>query len=52
MASESVEPMRVGRRDQWLPKAGRYSYRAAIRIEEAHVKMAKFDGIEAIYFSK
>jgi hypothetical protein len=52
MAPECVELMRVGRGDQWFPKTGRYSFRAAIRIEEAHVKMAELDGVEAIYFFK
>ena len=52
MAAKSVEPMRVGGGDQWFAKARRHSFRAAIRIEQAYVKMAELDRVEAIYFSK
>jgi hypothetical protein len=52
MAPKRMQPMRVGRGDQWLVKARRHSFRAAIRIKQANVKMAKLDRVKAIYFSK
>src|SRR4029450_9017187 len=52
MPSEGVQPVRIGGGDQWFTKARRHPFRAAIRIEEALVKMAEFDRIEAIDFGK
>ena len=52
MAAEGVQPMRVGRCDQWFAKTRRHSFRTAIRIKEAYVKMAELDGVETIYLLK
>ena len=52
MTPKSVEPMRVGGGDQWFAKTRRHSFRTAIGIKEAYVKMAELDCIEAIYLSK
>jgi len=52
VAAEGMQPMRVGRGDQWFPKTRRHSFRTAIRIKEAYVKMAKLDVVETIYLLK
>jgi len=52
MSSERVQSMRIGCGNQRFAKARRHSFRAAIRIEEALVKMAELDRIEAIDFGK
>ena len=49
MPAKGVQPMRVGRGDQWFAKTRRHSFGTAIRIKEADVKMAELDGVEAIY---
>ena len=44
--------MRIGGGDQRFAKTRRHPFRAAIRVEEALVKMAELDRIEAIDFGK
>src|SRR5437764_11282941 len=48
--AEGVEPMRVGRCDEWFAETFGDFDRAAIRIEKAAPEMAELDGIEAIDF--
>jgi hypothetical protein len=50
MPSKGVQPMRVRSGNQRLSKPRCYSFCAAIRIEEANVKMTEFDGVETIDF--
>ena len=50
MPSKGVQPMRVRSGDQRFAKPGRHSFCAAVRIEEANVKMTEFDGVETIDF--
>ena len=44
--------MRIGCGNQRFAKTRRHSFRAAIRVEEALVKMAELDRVEAIDFGK
>ena len=52
MPPERMQPVRVGSRDQRLAKSRRNFCRAAIRIQETLVKVAKFNRVETIYFFK
>jgi len=52
MPPEGMQPVRVGSRNQRLAKLRCNFRRAAIRIQETLVKMAKFNRVETIYFSK
>lgn len=52
MAPESVEAMRVRRGNERFAKTRRHFFCAAVRIKEAHVKMAELDGVKAVYFLK
>jgi len=50
MVTKRVQPMSIGRGDQWLAKTRRHLFRATIWIQEAFVKMANFNRVEAIDF--
>ena len=50
MAAESMQPMRVRCCDQRFAKFRRDRGRAAVRVQEAFVKMTKLDRVEAIDF--
>ncbi len=52
MPPEGMQPVRVGSRNQRLAKLRCNFRRAAIRIQETLVKMAKFNRVETIYFFK
>lgn len=52
MTAERVQLVRIGRGDQWFPEPPRHSFRAPVRIEQAFVKMAELNGVEAIDFRK
>jgi len=50
MPAKRVQPVRVGSRDQWLPKSPRNSCRSAVRIEESFVKMTDLNRVKTIDF--